>query len=135
MASIFSKIIAGEIPCEKVYESDRALAFMDIAPWVKGHTLVIPKAEAVRLQDLAAEDYQALMEALMAVCKAVSAANDGCDYNLLLNNGPDAGQEVPHVHFHVIPRPVGLPFDIKKRYKYDDGEMARFGEAIRKHIP
>ena len=103
MASIFTKIINGEIPCEKIHESDHAIAFLDIAPYTFGHTLVVAKREEARLENLPSEEAAALMHFLQEVARAVSQAYGGCDYNAFLYNGPDAGQEVPHIHFPHYP--------------------------------
>ncbi|MGK5090676.1 HIT family protein [Deltaproteobacteria bacterium TL4] len=131
MPSIFSKIIAGEIPCEKIYETEKEMAFLDILPVATGHTLVVPKREVLRLEDLTVAEASSLMTAMKIIAKAVSQAYGGVDYNLILNNGPGAGQEVPHVHFHIIPRPEGSFLGFKNRHKYQDGEMRKVGNQIR----
>ena len=123
MASIFTKIIQGEIPCEKIIETDSEIAFLDIMPCAEGHTLVIPKLEVKRLEDLPESEALSLMHTMKHVAKAVSAAFDGIDYNLILNNGANAGQEVEHVHFHVLPRPQGSSRPFHHRAKYAEGEM------------
>ena len=132
MASIFTKIIAGEIPCAKVAASESEIAFLDIAPWPKGHTLVVPKTEVVRLEELDAEQVQSLMSFLQQTARAVSKAFGGCDYNILLNNGPESGQEVPHVHFHIIPRGGDPDFSFARRLEYADGEMVEVAAKIEK---
>jgi len=103
--TIFSKIIAGVIPCHKVYEDDRVLAFLDIAPLAPGHTLVIPKEAAQRLDQLSDESAGALGRVLPRLCRAVIAVAGVTEYNVLENNGAGAHQAVPHVHFHIIPKP------------------------------
>jgi|SRR5690606_31470849 len=103
--TIFSKILRGEIPCHKVYEDDRVLAFLDIGPLSKGHTLVIPKEEVATLDALSDESAAAIGRVLPRLCRAVRQVT-GCEaYNVLQNNGPDAHQAVFHVHFHIIPKP------------------------------
>ena len=103
--TIFSKILRGEIPCHKVYEDDRVLAFLDIGPLSQGHTLVIPKEEVATLDALSDESAAAIGRVLPRLCRAVQAVT-GCDaYNVLQNNGPAAHQAVYHVHFHIIPKP------------------------------
>ena len=131
MASIFTKIIQNEIPCEKIHESEHCIAFLDIAPYVFGHTLVVAKREVAKLEDLPAEEAAALMTFLQEVATAVSRAYGGCDYNVFLYNGADAGQEVPHIHFHVIPRAAGVAVNFKKRLNYTDTERQQTGEKIR----
>lgn len=105
--SIFAKIVAGEIPCQRVFENERVLAFLDITPLAAGHTLVIPKRPAERLEDLPPEDVAELARQLGSIAKRVCAATGAADYNILQNNGRHAGQEVPYVHFHIIPRQPG----------------------------
>lgn len=106
---IFCAIAAGEIPSFKVYEDDLVLAHLDINPFSKGHTLVIPKAHTEGLLDT--DD--ATLAAVIARVKKVAAhvkATLGCDgFNILQNNGEAAGQTVKHVHFHIVPRWTGDP--------------------------
>lgn len=131
MASIFTKIINGEIPCEKIHESEHAIAFLDIAPYIFGHTLVVAKREVGRQEELPNDEGAALMIFLQEVAKAVSRAYGDCDYNVFLYNGPDAGQEVPHIHFHIIPRPPEASVNFKTRLNYTDEERKQTGEKIR----
>ena len=105
--TIFSKIIAGEIPCHKVYEDDAVLAFLDINPLSEGHTLVIPKEPAATLDVLSDEAAAAIGRVLPRIARAVMAATGTTEYNLLQNNGPRAHQAVFHVHFHIIPKESG----------------------------
>ncbi|MEL7485461.1 MAG: HIT family protein [Planctomycetota bacterium] len=102
--TIFGKIIAGEIPCHRVYEDEHVLAFLDIGPLAEGHTLVIPKESAATLDALSDEAGAAIGRVLPRVCRAVMQATGAAAYNVLQNNGAEAGQEVMHVHFHVIPK-------------------------------
>lgn len=105
--SIFTRIIAGEIPCHKVYEDDRVFAFLDIAPLAPGHTLVIPKEAAPTVDKLSDESAAAIGRVLPRICRAVMKATGTSDYNILQNNGAAAHQVVMHVHFHIIPKPGG----------------------------
>jgi histidine triad (HIT) family protein len=102
--TVFAKILRGELPCHKVYEDDRVLAFLDIFPLSPGHTLVIPKEPAVTLDALSDESAAAIGRVLPRVCRAVMKATRATEYNVLENNGPGAHQAIPHVHFHVIPK-------------------------------
>ena len=131
MSSIFTKIIQGEIPCEKIIETDSEIAFLDINPCAAGHTLVIPKLEVERLEDLPETQTMSLMRTIQQVAKAVSTAFDGIDYNLILNNGVNAGQVIEHVHFHVLPRAEGSPGPFRKHIQYAEGEMQEVGAKIR----
>ena len=129
MASIFSRIIQGELPCEKIDETDNEICLLDISPFTEGHTLVIPKREVARFEELPETEALSLMHTMQRVSKAVCKAYGGADYNIQLNNGPGAGQEVPHVHFHIIPRPDGLR--VPNLGKYADGQMAEVGALVR----
>jgi histidine triad (HIT) family protein len=103
--TIFGKIIAGQIPCHKVYEDEHVLAFLDINPLTRGHTLVIPKEPAETLDALSDDSAAALGRVLPRICRAVIAATGVSQYNVLENNGAGAHQAVLHVHFHIIPKP------------------------------
>jgi histidine triad (HIT) family protein len=102
--TIFTRIIRGEIPCHRVYEDERVLAFLDISPLSVGHTLVIPKEAVATLDQLSDEAAAALGRVLPRIARAVMAVSGAPAYNVLQNNGLLAHQAVPHVHFHVIPR-------------------------------
>ena len=102
--TIFSKILRDEIPCHRVYEDDHVLAFLDINPISRGHTLVIPREPAETLDQLSAESAAAIGSALPRVARAVLAATGATAFNVLQNNGVAAHQAVMHVHFHIIPK-------------------------------
>jgi histidine triad (HIT) family protein len=103
--TIFSKILRGEIPCHKVYEDEHVLAFLDVGPLSRGHTLIIPKEEKARVDELSDEQMAAIGRVMPRICRAVMKATGVGEYNILQNNGPLAHQAVFHVHFHVIPKP------------------------------
>ncbi len=98
MSSIFTKIVNGEIPCYKVAEDDRYLAFLDVNPNAKGHTLCIPKQEINKLFDMEEEHYLGLMQFSRKVAKALEQAVDCKRIGVAV-----VGLEVPHVHVHLIP--------------------------------
>jgi len=102
-SNIFAKILAGEIPCIKVYEDDQTLAFMDIMPQATGHTLVIPKEAAVTIHDLSDDGAANLIRKVKLVANAVKKALDVDGITLFQLNGESAGQTVPHIHFHILP--------------------------------
>jgi histidine triad (HIT) family protein len=102
--SIFTKIIAGEIPCFRVYEDDHVLAFLDVNPLSRGHTLVIPKEPAETLDQLSDESAAALGRVLPKISRAILQATGAVAFNVLQNNGSTAHQAVMHVHFHIIPK-------------------------------
>jgi histidine triad (HIT) family protein len=112
--TIFSKILRDEIPCHRVYEDDRVLAFLDINPVSKGHTLVIPREPVETLDQLSEESAAAIGKVLPRIARAVMEATGAKSYNILQNNGAPAHQAVMHVHFHIIP-------------KYDDGSGLGIG--------
>ncbi|HVN46915.1 MAG TPA: HIT family protein [Steroidobacteraceae bacterium] len=103
--TVFGKILRGEIPCNKVYEDEKVLAFLDISPLSEGHILVIPKEPAETLDRLSDESAAALGRVLPRLCRAVIAATGVQEYNVLENNGRGAHQAIAHVHFHIIPKP------------------------------
>ena len=102
--NVFAKILRGEIPSIKVYEDEHALAFMDINPATKGHTLIIPKVEAEDLFDLPAASAAPFLLATQKVARAVKTAVNAPGIMVSQHNGTAAGQTIFHVHFHVIPR-------------------------------
>ena len=104
---LFCKIISGKIPSNKVYEDDAVLAFLDIYPASEGHTLVAPKKHFSNFTDMNAEGVASLFEVARKVTAAVEKAFSAEGSNIGINNGEAAGQEVPHVHVHVIPRKKG----------------------------
>ena len=113
--NIFAKILRGEIPCDKVFENDHALAFNDISPQAKVHVLVIPKGAYTDVDDFSKnaskDEIASLMQAVVEVCKItkVSLNEGGNGFRLIANTGPDGSQEVPHFHYHVMGgEPMGL---------------------------
>ncbi len=97
MASVFSKIVAGEIPCYKIYEDEKTLAFLDIAPESMGHTLVIPKVEVDKVYELSDEDYRALMDTVKKVAKRMEEVLHQRTLMKII------GTDVPHAHVHLMP--------------------------------
>jgi histidine triad (HIT) family protein len=102
--TIFAKILDGQIPCHKVYEDEQVLAFLDIGPLSRGHTLVIPKERKAYLHELSDEQAAAIGRVLPRLARALMRATGASAYNVLQNNGAEAHQAVFHVHFHIIPR-------------------------------
>lgn len=105
MDHLFENIVAGKIPSYKVYEDDLVYAFLDVNPLAPGHTLLIPKVKYITLDKVPEDTAAALGRALPKIANAVMKATGTTDYNILQNNGRSAHQEVPHVHFHIIPKP------------------------------
>lgn len=133
MSTIFQKIIDGEIPADIVYEDEQTLAFLDIQPINKGHTLVIPKVAFQNIFDEKATPAQlcTLAEAAMKVGRAVKEAMAADGINIIMNNGEAAGQEVFHAHIHIVPRFKGDD-SLKKpvHVSYKDGESSKVATQI-----
>ena len=103
---IFCKIIKGEIPCHKIYEDDKTLAFLDIANDIYGHTLVIPKNHCRNLLDASAEDMKAVMQTVQKIGMHYIENCEFDGFNVLNANEPAAEQSVFHLHMHILPRDV-----------------------------
>ena len=101
---IFCAIAAGDIPSAHLYEDGRVTAFLDIKPLSPGHALVVPKRHAAKLEDATPEDRHAMMDAAALLAPILCRETGTKDCTIAINNGPEAGQEVPHVHVHVVPR-------------------------------
>lgn len=106
--NIFARILRGEAPCTKVYEDDASLAFLDVMPRADGHTLVIPKVPACNIFDIAPEDLARFMPAVQRVARAVKAGMAAEGLTVQQFNEAAAGQQVFHLHFHVLPRWTGV---------------------------
>ena len=106
--NIFAKILRGELPCYKIYEDDAALAFMDIMPRTKGHCLVIPKAPARNVLDIAPDDLSKLITRVQKVAQAAKTAMQADGLTLHQYNESPGGQVIFHLHFHVMPRYTGV---------------------------
>ena len=125
MATIFTKIINGEIPCYKVAENDDFIAFLDINPNAKGHTLVVPKKEVNRLFDLDELTYNMLMKfsrkVAIALEKTISCERIGMSV---------IGLEVPHVHVHLIPLNAMADIQFKKKVSLTKEEFSKIAKGI-----
>ena len=106
--NIFAKILRGEIPCKKIYESEYILSFYDVNPQKKIHALVIPKGEYTDLDDFSSKasekEISELIRGISLVAKklGISLSDNGKGYRSLVNNGEHGGQEIPHLHFHLF---------------------------------
>ena len=126
--TVFAKILRGEIPCHRVYEDESVLAFLDVNPLSRGHTLIIPREPAETLDQLSDDAAAAIGRVLPRIARAVLAATGARAYNVLQNNGADAHQAVFHVHFHVIPKlddGSGLGIDWKAGRLDGGAELAK----------
>lgn len=127
----FAKILRGELPSVKIWEDAETLAFMDVMPAVEGHTLVVPKEAAETIFDLSVDAAAALIRTTKAVAAAVKTAI-GCPGIMLLQvNGAAAGQTVPHIHFHILPRSHGLSLELHGRAMADASALERVAAKIR----
>ncbi len=132
---IFCKIVAGQVPCFKLFEDAETLAFMDINPVHDGHALVIPKAHHPNVFDIPPEDFAATARTAIGVAKAVNQAVRPDGLNLIQANGPGAAQSVAHFHLHVLPR--RLNDGLLVNWPLKPGDMAQIGriaERIRSFL-
>jgi histidine triad (HIT) family protein len=132
---IFCSIVDGEIPSYTVHEDDTVMAFLDANPLARGHTLVIPKAHHERVNDLPADLAGDVFAAVHDLTDRVERAVDADATTIAFNNGVAAGQEVPHVHAHIVPRSEadgGRPIHalIEDRPDVPDDELADMAETI-----
>ena len=128
---IFCKIVKGEIPCAKVYENDKILAFLDIAPVNKSHTLVIPKEHHKDLLDMPDATLAELAKTAKKIAKAVVKATGAVGFNIGQSNGKAAGQLVMHFHLHIMPRFENDGLKLWPQGKYEEGEMDKVAEQIK----
>jgi histidine triad (HIT) family protein len=129
----FAKILRGELPCIKVAENDQALAFMDLMPQADGHLLVVPKEAVAEIFDLSDAALVASMRMAQKLAIAVRAALRPDGVFIGQFNGAAAGQTVPHVHFHVIPRWEGQPLKMHAREVADADTLEALATRIRAH--
>ena len=128
---IFCKIVAGSIPSTKIFEDADTLAFLDIGPVNPGHTLVIPKNHATNIFDIEEKDYLAVMKTVCAIAPAIRAGVGAEGVNITSSNEKAAGQEVFHLHVHIIPR---FEKDMLKHWphgKYQSEEGQKIAEKIK----
>lgn len=132
---IFCKIIRGDLPSFKVYETDHVLAFLDIHPSNPGHTLVIPKVHAANIFEISSESWAHVMEAVRVLSTSIEQALDAKGVNLMMNNREHAGQVVDHVHVHIVPRFTGDGHRHWSHATYKDGEANEIMEKISRTLP
>jgi len=132
--NIFAKILQGEIPSTRVYEDDQAIAFMDVMPQGKGHTLVVPRAASRNLLDADPATFGHTMAVVQKVARAVKQAFDADGVTVMQFNEPASGQSVFHLHFHVIPRFEGTPLKPHLGGMADQAMLAEHAEKIRQAL-
>lgn len=118
----------------KVYEDEKVLAFLDISPVNPGHTLVVPKEHFENILDTPEEVLSGLIRAVKKIAPAVLKGTGNPAFNLGVNNRPEAGQVVMHVHFHIMPRFSGDGYKLWGSKPYRAGEMEEVGRMIREHL-
>ncbi len=129
---VFCKIVAGQIPAQKLFEDEETIAIMDINPAQDGHCLVIAKAHHPTVFEIPPEAFAAVARSLVRVARAVNRALAPDGLNLIQANGPGAGQSVPHFHVHVLPRRLGDGLKINWEAKPGDRtRIAALAERIR----
>lgn len=133
-SNVFAKILRGELPAHKVYEDDQTLAFMDIMPRCKGHTLVIPKTPARNILDATPEQLSACMVTVQRLSRAVMKAFDAPGVTIQQFNEPAGGQVVFHIHFHVLPRWDGVALGPHTGKMEDNEVLAANAERIRRAL-
>lgn len=131
---VFCKIIKGEIPSYKAYEDNDTLAFLDIGPVSPGHTLVIPKKHFTNMEEISEEELCNVMKIVKKVGLAIKDGLGVKGYNIALNNDLVAGQAVPHIHFHIMPRQEGDGLKFWPPGKYRDGEAEAVVERIKNNL-
>jgi histidine triad (HIT) family protein len=138
MSCLFCKIVEGTVPSYKVYEDEHTVAFLDINPVADGHVLLIPRKHTMYIEELPEETSEALMKTLIKIAPPIQRAMNAKDSNIGINNGPNAGQIIPHVHIHIIPRPTkagALLFSSVARFKPRSSEYyTEIAEKIRREI-
>lgn len=132
--TVFMKIIDREIPANILYEDEETLAFLDIAPNTPGHTLVIPKKPFVNIFDVDDETLCAVMRTVRKIAPAVRDAVGAKGVHINSNHGEEAGQIVPHLHFHIIPRHDRSQFAFWPSGSYAEGEEAAIAGKIRENL-
>ena len=131
---IFCAIAAGTAPGHRIAEDDRVLAFLDLFPAARGHTLIVPRAHAENLFEVGEEDLAAVAVTSRRIARAIRRALAPDGLGVFQLNGAAAGQTVFHYHMHLIPRWAGTPLALHGRRRAEDSELAPVAEEIRKAL-
>jgi histidine triad (HIT) family protein len=129
--NVFAKILRGELPRVEIYEDDLTLSFLDIMPATPGHTLVIPKEPCETIFDCSPEGAAATIRTTQKIAAAVKKAFQCPGLMLVQLNGAAAGQSIPHLHFHILPRSEGLDMRLHGRGMVDPKTLLPIAEKIR----
>ena len=132
---IFCKIVKGDIPCAQVYADEKIIAFLDIAPISKGHTLIIPKVHYENLWEVPEDLGNDILRAMQKIGNGILKATGAQGLNVVMNNFPAAGQVIPHAHWHLIPcfKGDGLFKIVQGKYDSNDEIMA-LADKIKNNI-
>ena len=133
MATVFEMIRDGQIPSTKIYEDDKCFVILDLSPVNKGHALVIAKEAVPTFTEIDADTLHHMIDVARKVDGKMREVLHADGTNIVINNGPVSGQEVPHLHIHVIPRfsGDGKTFSFPSKEKYGEGEMAEYGAKLK----
>jgi histidine triad (HIT) family protein len=132
MDDLFLKILAGEIPSEKIYEDERTFAILDINPHNKGHALVIPKERYRNIFDIPEKEFCAMARAARKLARVIKEVTGADGINIGMNNEKAAGQEILHAHLHIIPRfNNDRVYQPARHTSYEVGEAAQLAEKIK----
>ena len=136
---VFCKIAVGKIPARVIIQNDSAVALLDAFPLAAGHTLVIPKSHYAKVQDMSEQDAMAVFEITWKVAGAVEAGSQAGASTIAIHNGSEAGQEIPHVHVHIVPRKSGdgagpIHSMFKSRPKLGPQEMDSLRDKIASNL-
>ena len=132
---VFCKIIKSEIPCHKIYEDENTISFLDINPIAEGHALVIPKTHATLVEDLNNDNISSIFETTQNISKKLRETLGKPSTTIAIHNGKEAGQEIPHVHVHIIPRDAvdggGAIHNIMSEpYQTDNEKLQKLADRI-----
>lgn len=131
MDCIFCKIVAGEIPAEKIYEDEKHIVFLDITPVAQGHSLVVPKKHAERIENLTEEETADLFKTVHKIIKLINKKLEPKAIKIVQNNGKEAGQLVNHVHVHVIPFYKSEHVDYPRHEKPTQEQLKTIADKIK----
>ncbi len=130
---VFCQIVAGKIPCHKVYEDEQYIAFVDIRPSAPGHTLIVTKTHSQDIRSASMEDRKGVLELVVKLAPAILKAVNAQGFNVSINIGKDAGQMIFHTHIHIVPRqPKDSMNWIGKETHLDD--LSLIAQKIRQNL-
>jgi len=132
--NVFAKILRGELPCERIYEDDKTLAFMDIMPRADGHVLVIPKNAGRTILDTPLADLQAAIATVQRVARAVKDGMKADGLTIQQFNEPAGGQVVFHLHVHIVPRHEGAPMKPPASFKEQPDLLAEHANRLKEAL-